>query len=691
VLLLATIDLSAIDSTLGFALNSFRVIALAFAVFVSACAITSIALYQVDFHTRPGLTLLKKLAHKLTDRLGRGALLFTPLALISIVGFYQGSPVQQAWLVAVWSILVFIEPVDLVLRVIQDVKDVRRLQADLLAIGDIQRIDDPNILRVHLRTPDTWKRSCIHIAQLPDSRQVEVLPLFVQTQGAELVGTGLCHNEPSETIPNTSVGLVYYSASVRNAEEVLSELAGGEALAKLVGFVVEKSKISQIRFEVASAEELQEGWLVFSQLAGERVYYQILDAQTAEESFDQNPRGAHIATAQQLGSLVIGEGFRKCGWLPVMNAPVFLVPEDAGSASDATASGTLQLGIVPNTAIPVVASLDDMFEYHTAILGATGTGKTELTYDLIRSAVKDGVKVICVDFTGEYRARLRDLSPAELGLNEAESKELQKRLFDVETGEYSAGDEKRALKEFVTEISPGLEKQVREFLVTDAGSLGVFELEEIVNTKATLRATELYLSAVFDWARQHRTGKRILLVLEEAHTIVPEMNLFGRYDRVETEAVIGRMAQIALQGRKYGVGLLLISQRTALVSKTLLSQCNTVLCFAMHDETGLKYMANVFDSEHVAAIPNLKPLQGIAFGKAVRSDYPILFEIPYDEKKKRASEALRAGLTEDTDPQTIENKDLPSEVSDEEPPSEAFEEEFPSDPFEEEMYSRASH
>ena len=132
-------------------------------------------------------------------------------------------------------------------------------------------------------------------------------------------------------------------------------------------------------------------------------------------------------------------------------------------------------------------------------------------------------------------------------------------------------------------------------------------------------------------------------MLEEAHTIVPEMNLFG-YDRVETGAVVGRMAQIALQGRKYGVGLLLVSQRTAPVSKTLLSQCNTVLCFAMHDETGLNYLTNVFKSEHVSMIPNLKFLQAIAFGKAIHSDHPIVFEIPNDELKKEASEALKTGL-----------------------------------------------
>jgi DNA helicase HerA-like ATPase len=138
-------------------------------------------------------------------------------------------------------------------------------------------------------------------------------------------------------------------------------------------------------------------------------------------------------------------------------------------------------------------------------------------------------------------------------------------------------------------------------------------------------------------AAAHARG---VIVLEEAHTIVPEMSLYGRFDRTETEGVLGRISQIALQGRKYGVGLLLISQRTALVSKTLLSQCNTVLSFGMHDETGLKYLANVFSTDHVSAIPNLKRFQVIAFGKGIKSERPVIFEIAEDPDKQKASELL---------------------------------------------------
>jgi len=48
----------------------------------------------------------------------------------------------------------------------------------------------------------------------------------------------------------------------------------------------------------------------------------------------------------------------------------------------------------------------------------------------------------------------------------------------------------------------------------------------------------------------------------------------------------------------------------------------------------------VFSTDYVRAIPNLKFLQCIALGKAVKSDRPIIFEIPYNESKFKASEKL---------------------------------------------------
>ena len=124
------------------------------------------------------------------------------------------------------------------------------------------------------------------------------------------------------------------------------------------------------------------------------------------------------------------------------------------------------------------------------------------------------------------------------------------------------------------------------------------------------------------WARQHRRARQIMVVLEEAHTIVPETHGAG-FD-YDTQWVVSRIGQMALQGRKYGVGLLVITQRTALVSKTILSQCNTFFTHSLIDQTSLNFLDSVYSSQHIRLIPNLGRFQFLAFGKALRAERPVL-------------------------------------------------------------------
>ena len=97
------------------------------------------------------------------------------------------------------------------------------------------------------------------------------------------------------------------SHSPERAAEFIENLSGTPG-SELVGFTVENSNIGIPRFEVSAASPLAEGQVVFVRLNGRDVFYQILDAQTAEESFDQNPRGTHIVNAVQLGCYSPDEG-----------------------------------------------------------------------------------------------------------------------------------------------------------------------------------------------------------------------------------------------------------------------------------------------------------------------------------------------------------------------------------------------
>jgi uncharacterized protein len=84
---------------------------------------------------------------------------------------------------------------------------------------------------------------------------------------------------------------------------------------------------------------------------------------------------------------------------------------------------------------------------------------------------------------------------------------------------------------------------------------------------------------------QERRRDPLLLVCEEAHRYVP--------DSGEAEYATAQMAvrRIAREGRKYGLGLMLVSQRPADVESTVISQCGTWLVLRL---------TNAADQQHVA-------------------------------------------------------------------------------------------
>lgn len=631
--ILVTIDL-AVAPNFRSDLNVLRWVSVGYAGFVVAVALT--ALFRHDSDPKAPST---KLSYRLNGIFGRGEILYTFPALISILGAYQSSLPTIGWLLVFWIVLVVACPVERVAAALRQWRGERAATPSNVSLGQIARIDHPNILRVKLTTGSEWKAGTLNVAAMPDGDQQYVLALFTQVQGIDVIGTGLCLATLQEPLP-IAIGSVCLSHDQDKAAEFLENLSGSKG-SELVGFTVEGSTIGALRFEVALSRSLQEGEVVFARMDGQDVFYQILDAETAEESFDQNPRGTHIVRAAQLGCYAAATGFTKFAWLPTMNTPLFSAK--AREFPPPTLSDReFIVGRLPTADVGVAANVDDIIEYHTAILGVTGTGKTELALDLVREAVSRKVKVFCVDFTGDYRQRLGDLKPEAPAPSKEQCDELEKRLFAVETGKFGAPDEKKALREEVEKLRESVSKQISTFLETEDNNLAIFELTEITNSKATLRITELYLSTIMSWAKENRKSRQIMVVLEEAHTIVPESYLSG-FD-YDTQWVVNRIGQIALQGRKYGVGLVVVTQRTALVSKTILSQCNTYFTHSLIDQTSLSFLDGVYSSQHTRLIPNLANLQFLAFGKALRAERPILLCREFDPAKKAASDALRKPL-----------------------------------------------
>lgn len=134
----------------------------------------------------------------------------------------------------------------------------------------------------------------------------------------------------------------------------------------------------------------------------------------------------------------------------------------------------------------------------------------------------------------------------------------------------------------------------------------------------------MYLSTVMRFAKSNRGFGKLLIVLEEAHTVVPESAGSG-FD-FPTQWIVSRIGQIALQGRKYGIGLMVISQRTALVSKTILSQCNAFFVFSLVDRTSLAFLESVFSEQQTRLIPNLKRFHALIGGKSLSTDRPVVID-----------------------------------------------------------------
>jgi hypothetical protein len=562
---------------------------------------------------------------------GKSRLLFSIVFLYGVFSFYGMQSEKMAILVLFWGLFVAIWPLGLP----EFLAAFSRNKRSSSIIGKVVRTDAPDIIHAELASDTKWDRSSVKILQQGDGKQRYVIPLFSQAKDNQILGTALCATDVEKSIPNLEAGCLYEPAEISKS---VGELLTGEKNAHLVGFVEKDSKIGQLRFQTWNPTDCNEGMLVWSNVGAQRIYYQVTEGITDEEGLEADKHGYQVATASQLGILNPKKGFEKFAWLPAMNTPVFAVPKEFGKDIVQIKDSDFKYGNVPGTSVSVTGAFADMLEYHTAIMGVTGAGKTELAFDLLRYALAHQTKVICIDLTAKYEGRLTDLKPHNLSISADLSAELGQKLFDVETGTYGAPAEKKALKQLSDKLRADVMKNLAEFLESKADDrkLGIITLNEVSNTKATLFITELYMTCLLNFARDHADKcPQVLLVVEEAHTVMPEANTMGLGD-FDSKGLVAKIAQIALQGRKYHVGLLVIAQRTATVSKTVLTQCNTMISFSCFDDTSLGFFENFFGKTHTDTIPNLQFLQAVMFGKGVKSQRPIIVQIPFDEKKAEA-------------------------------------------------------
>jgi hypothetical protein len=151
---------------------------------------------------------------------------------------------------------------------------------------------------------------------------------------------------------------------------------------------------------------------------------------------------------------------------------------------------------------------------------------------------------------------------------------------------------------------------------------------EILNTIIGVLLRILY-DALF-WARNLSQGGRyrpLLVVMEEAHNYLND-NFKG------IASII--VQRIAKEGRKYGIGAMIVSQRPSEINSTILSQCGTFIALRLTNSTDRGHISSAV-SDNLDGLTDMLPIlrtgEAIILGEGVKLPMRALINAP--EKSKR--------------------------------------------------------
>ena len=410
---------------------------------------------------------------------------------------------------------------------------------------------------------------------------------------------------------------------------------------RLVGLVAPDTSNERLYFEVVTTQELQQGLLVQVNVQGSAVIYQILDGLTKEEIVHQkNTHGIVRAQAKKIGIWQADAAkFTPSKWLPFLNEPVLLA-EPPIQVGDEQAIGHFPGGLYPVQ----LANVNHLVTHNTAILGILGVGKSMLAIELVERMMAQGIKVICLDLTNQYAAELDSYYDRA-----SEDVKLAAMLAKVDVASATIQDNPEQGGS-IPVLEQELNADLRAFLGAENKSmLKIYNPARLTATKQTIEpksyqqsgqwkrgaplwsvtpvevtriVSQTVLSIVQEMGMSD--AARVCLVYEEAHSLVPEWNSVA-FDG-DKSATAGT-ARAILQGRKYGMGCLLVTQRTANVTKTILNQCNTIFAMRTFDDTGKEFLSNYVGRDYAETLSSLPERQAVFFGRASSCENPVLIRL----------------------------------------------------------------
>ncbi|MCL4692078.1 MAG: DUF87 domain-containing protein [Candidatus Hydrogenedentes bacterium] len=155
---------------------------------------------------------------------------------------------------------------------------------------------------------------------------------------------------------------------------------------------------------------------------------------------------------------------------------------------------------------------------------------------------------------------------------------------------------------------------------------------EVAGAASSLIARTLFSMKLWQ-SSEERMNSPVLLVCEEAHRYVPDRG------EAQYEAAQEAIRRLAKEGRKYGIGLMLVSQRPSEVEATVLSQCNSWLVLRITNDADRDHVRCVLPdslSGLTKVLSGLRRREAIFVGQAAMLPSRILIKCLDHDKLPRS-------------------------------------------------------
>jgi hypothetical protein len=210
------------------------------------------------------------------------------------------------------------------------------------------------------------------------------------------------------------------------------------------------------------------------------------------------------------------------------------------------------------------------------------------------------------------------------------------------------------------EVKVDLNELIKNWIGSDK-PISVLDLSGIPNN-ITNSIIGILLRILYDglfWAKNLSEGGKerpLLIVMEEAHSYLND-DFKGLASNV--------VQKIVKEGRKYGIGAMIVSQRPSEINSTILSQCGTFFALRLSNSTDRGHIKGAI-TDNLDGLTDMLPIlrtgEAIVLGEAVKLPMRTLIEAPPKERRPDSQDPIVCGELPPDQSVNLGGWDLPNEA-----------------------------